>query len=73
MQRIGYDECIFRRDYTGTGQLDSLKDISKSPLGQNENIFTWLQVVYLWPGLLGNTHAKGSFLIFKTVPMHLFV
>ena len=61
-QRKGYCECIFRRNCTGTGQLDSLKNVLKSPLGHNENIFTWLQMVYLWPSLLWNTHANGSFL-----------
>ena len=61
-QRKGYCECIFRRNCTGTGQLDSLKNVLKSPLGHNENIFTWPQMVYLWPSLLWNTHANGSFL-----------
>ena len=38
LQLISYTEYIFRRNYTGTDQLDSPKYILKLPLGHNENI-----------------------------------
>ena len=60
-QLIVCGEYIFRLNYPGKTQVDSPENILKLPIGYTENIFTWLQLVHLWPGSPDNNHTKGSF------------